>query len=246
MRHIRFWAIDPVSCLAISATLLISPALHGCLVDKNALPDHIVSESPSGKVVALAQTGSAANLSVLEQGIVAETNKARTNPPAYAAQLQSLKRYYTGNILQLPGKTPILTQEGVKPVDETIRFLKATKPVPPLSVSKGMSLAAKDHVKDQGPTGTLGHNGSDGSRPWDRVNRYGSWQRVVGENISYGPSTAQQVVMQLMIDDGVADRGHRTNMFKPDYRVTGVACGFHKQYRIMCDITYAGGYKDRR
>lgn len=246
MRHIRFWAIDPVSFLTISATLLISPALHGCLVDKNALPDNIVSESPSGKVVALAQTGSSANLSVLEQGIVAETNKARTNPPAYAAQLQNLKRYYAGNILQLPGKTPILTQEGVKPVDETIRFLKATKPVPPLSVSKGMSLAAKDHVKDQGPKGTLGHNGSDGSRPWDRVNRYGSWQRVVGENISYGPSTAQQVVMQLMIDDGVADRGHRTNMFKPDYRVTGVACGFHKQYRIMCDITYAGGYKDRR
>lgn len=246
MRQVLFWAIAPVTLLAISTTLLTSPAVHSRLVDKNANAHSIVSESISQAVVGLAQTGDAGNLSGLEQGIVAEMNLARANPPAYAALLQNMRRYYNGNMLQLPGQTPILTNEGVRAVDEAIRFLKSTKPLPPLSISKGMSLAAKDHVKDQGPKGTLGHFGSDGSKPWDRINRYGSWQKIVGENISYGPSTAQQVVIQLIIDDGVADRGHRKNIFRPDYRVTGVGCGTHKQYKVMCDITYAGGYKESR
>lgn len=239
MHQVQFRAIAPISFLAISATLLLSACVRDRLVVENSIPHR----TPSS--IALAPTKGAANLSALEQGIVVETNRARTNPTAYATEIQNMRRYYKGNLLELPGQTPILTTEGVKPVDEAIRFLKSTKPLPPLNVSRGLSLAAKDHVKDQGPKGTLGHHGSDGSLPWNRINRYGSWQRVVGENISYGPSTAQQVVMQLIIDDGVADRGHRKNMFNPEYRVTGVACGTHKQYRVMCDVTYAGGFKDK-
>jgi len=62
-----------------------------------------------------------------------------------------------------------------------------------------MSQAAKDHVSDQRPKGALGHTGSDGSQPWDRVSRYREWQRSVGENVSYGPDTAERVVTQLIM-----------------------------------------------
>jgi uncharacterized protein YkwD len=252
MHRVRFLALEklnaviaPLSLLAtFSATVLLSPVADSRLVSETINPNSKLSEPPSATLVALA-AAKPAKLSAIERGIVAETNRARTNPAAYAAQIQKLRRYYKGKILELPGQTPILTNEGVKPVDETIRFLKSAKRLPSIGVSRGMSLAAKDHVKDQGPKGATGHYGSNNSNPSTRVNRYGSWQRTVGENISYGPNTAQQVVMQLLIDDGVADRGHRKNLFNASYRISGVACGPHKTYRIMCVIDYAGGYKER-
>jgi uncharacterized protein YkwD len=159
--------------------------------------------------------------------------------------LEQYKKYYDKKLLKLPGETPILTQEGETGVVEAIRFLHSTKAIFPLMPSKGMSSGARDHVKDQGASGSTQHKGGDGSQPWDRVNRYGTWERSIAENIAFGSDKARTIVTFLIIDDGVSNRGHRKNIFNPDFRVIGVALGHHATYRTVCVITFAGGYKEK-
>jgi uncharacterized protein YkwD len=188
---------------------------------------------------------SSIGLSKVEQGIITEMNRARSNPPAYQKVLVSWRRKFSGTRAKLSDRLFLQTQEGTPAIDEAIRFLQKTRPVPTLKPSRGLTLAARDLVRDQGNRGLTGHYASDGSTPAQRVERYGTWQTIVGENIAYGPDTAQAVVRDLIVDDGVPDRGHRTNIFQPKFRLTGVACGYHRKYRIMCDIKYAGGFRDR-
>jgi uncharacterized protein YkwD len=189
---------------------------------------------------------SGAALVALERGVVEEMNLARRDPVGYAAIIEQRLRYYDGNLLRLPGRVPLLTDEGPAAVREAVRALRAMHPVPALSPSVGMAAGARDHVRDQGPDGRFGHQGNDGSYAPDRVNRYGRWGSSIAENIAYGPTTARDVVIGLIVDDGVPDRGHRVNMFDPVSRVTGVACGPHAKYRLECVIVYAASYAEGR
>jgi uncharacterized protein YkwD len=184
-------------------------------------------------------------LSPLEKGIIHEMNMARENPGKYATFLEQSKRNYSGKRLRRPGNIILITQEGVSAVNEAIRFLRTAKPLPSLQTSWGMHLAARDHVQDQASTGVIGHRGGEGSNPADRLNRYGAWQKIMGENISYGEDEARNIVMGFIIDDGVQDRGHRKNIFKPDFHVVGVACGPHPIYRLMCVVTFAAEFHEQ-
>ena len=184
-------------------------------------------------------------LSPLEKAVVNEMNLARTSPKEYLSLLEQFRKVYDGKLLKLPGQTPILTKEGTSAVAEAIRSLHSRTPVSPLSPSKGMSLGAKDHIRDLRTSGASQHKGSDGSQAWERVNRYGTWQKIIGENISFGHNKARNIVMVLLIDDGVPSRGHRKNIFNPDFRLVGVACGDHPAYRTICVITFAGGYREK-
>ncbi|HOF01846.1 MAG TPA: CAP domain-containing protein [Spirochaetota bacterium] len=178
----------------------------------------------------------------LEIEVINELNIARTHPKFYADLLTEYRKYYSGKYLDIPGRVTIATNEGTRAVDEAIQFLKKQLELNPFRFSKGMSLGAKDHVTDQGPTGATGHNGSDGSSPFDRVNRYGKWQFYAGENIDYGNKVAREIVFSLIIDDGVRSRGHRKNIFNPRFTTVGVACGKHAVYNYMCVMTFAQAY----
>lgn len=186
-----------------------------------------------------------ARLSALEREVLKELNLARSRSGEYADRIESLLKYYQGNVFSYPGMINIRTKEGIPAVQEAVRYLRKVGAMEPFKSSEGISKAARDHVRDQGPAGTTGHYGSDRSSPFDRMKRYGQFLVTAGENIGYGPSRGDFVVMGLIIDDGVPGRGHRKNIFNKNFKVVGIACGPHRRYGTMCVIDFAGGFVEK-
>lgn len=191
-----------------------------------------------------ATSASAEYLTRMEKKIILEINMVRTNPAEYARMfLVPLGSYYHNRLLQFPGEIAISTKEGIRALDQCIKELQAAKPLSPLDPKKGLTLAARDHAKDQEETGETGHTGSDRSTAEARINRYGKWGITAGENIDYGSGDAKRIVTSLLIDDGVPSRGHRRNLLNGSFKFVGVAVGTHRVFRNVCVMDFAGSYR---
>ncbi len=185
-------------------------------------------------------------MSQTEKEIMYEINKARSNPTRYAEEyMVNLRPFYNGNKYIRSGQPTIITSEGRKALDECIRFMINARSADPLNPEKGLYLAAFDHVKDQRESGGIGHFGSNGSKPIDRIERHGTWDISAAENISYGIEDARQIVISLLIDDGVPERGHRANILNPAFTVAGVSYDSHPSYGVTCVMDFAGSYKSK-
>jgi uncharacterized protein YkwD len=174
-----------------------------------------------------------------EAQLVEALNVARSNPAAYAATLVRYKTFFKGNVYQTPGqKIPIRTSEGTPAVDEAIAFLQKQAALQPVTPTPILAAAAGDHTAEQRQTGATGHNSTDGSNPGDRVRKRGGGP-YVAEVIAYGPADPVDVIRQLIIDDGVANRGHRVIIYSPELVFAGASCGPHPKFRIVCVVDLA-------
>lgn len=175
----------------------------------------------------------------MERQVILEMTLARSQPKRYAGFLRQIRDYYEGNLFREPGRTAIITREGVRALDQAIAFLETTPPVGPLEWNEVLFLAARDHARDQNRTGGTGHVGSDGSTMTQRIERHGRWTGTAAENIEYGDSDARHIVINLIVDDGVAGRGHRRNIFNRDLKAAGSSIARHRTYRNVCVIDFA-------
>lgn len=192
---------------------------------------------PIAAVLILLALGSAAALAApdrFEEGVFAELNRFRSDPAAYADFLRDYRPRFEGRRLLAAGEgeIDIMTREGVAAVDEAIRELRREKPLPELAWSDLLARAAADHVAVQSRSGAVGHY-TRGQGPGERMRARGGGP-YVNEVITYGHHTPEGVVDQLLIDDGVPDRGHRFSLLRPTHRYAGVACGRHPVHRTMC------------
>jgi hypothetical protein len=171
-------------------------------------------------------------------------NRVRQHPAAFAAEARAmLPLFDQAKLFTRPGQTPVRTREGAAAVHELVAFLDGARPVPPFeSCPAELCEAARRHVRDIGASGATAHEGSDGSSSQDRVEACVEWERAMGENLAFGTATAADIVAQLCVDDGVPSRGHRANVFNPEFKHVGVAVGAHARYGTMACIVHVGGW----
>ena len=223
---------NTVAALPVLLALAVTAIFAEPAAPATSIPNSTPSDSPY--------------LSPVESGVVAELNLARTAPKGYVSFLRGYRALIHNGVYERPGEIGVRLQEGTRAVDEAIAFLERQKPFGPLAASRGLSAAAKAHAVDQGRSGATGHSGADGSSPFDRMNRFGKWLETAGENISYGSGDARGIVVQLIVDDGVASRGHRANIFGPAFKVVGIGVGPHPGYGTICVQDFAGAYEEKK
>ncbi len=119
------------------------------------------------------------------------------------------------------------------------RDLKKLQEIHPLLPEEDLTSVAQGHASKSGQTGHTGHR--------DFKKRFkplmGNPYYHVGENCSYGYEQAIEIVVILLIDEGVKGTGHRNNILNREFNSVGVAIRPHKGYRINCVIDY--GQKNR-
>ncbi len=180
-----------------------------------------------------------------EKNLVLAMNLIRHDPPRYARlyvypQLQ----HFEGNILHIPGKVPLRTQEGASAVRELYDELLETKPAPLFEPSEGLSRASADHAAYMKRTGSTDHEGQGGIPA--RASRHGRWVGSLAENLQWGTTNAHDAIMSLMVDDGIPSRGHRVNILNPEYTKVGVAIDEHPQWKLSYVIKYAADFIEKQ
>ena len=108
-----------------------------------------------------------------------------------------------------------------------------------MKLSKALCKSAQLHADDTGRNGIFGHIGSDGSTIDDRVLKFVENSEWIGENWNYNSFKHPfESVIDLVIDDGVADRNHRYNIFEPKFNSLGVGISNHTVYDLWVVIDY--------
>jgi uncharacterized protein YkwD len=189
-------------------------------------------------------------MSPIEREMIYEINRVRNNPKSYIQYLQpllnnasaTLEKYGNGGKnYSLTTTTETSNGKEIKTVDTTwhytnveevkalttlINDLKKLKPLSVLKPDSGIYNAAKKHAIDQNEhEWKIGHTGTDGSHPWDRITKFSPSMSFGNENIagnSKDPITARDIVIQLLIDSGIPGYGHRYNLLDPAW--THVGC----------------------
>ena len=73
----------------------------------------------------------------------------------------------------------------------------------------------------------------------ERFNQYVKYNRMCGENIQVGLENPREIILDLMIDDGLTDKVHRSTLINPNFNKGAVCMGEHPTYGIVTVFAYA-------
>lgn len=180
----------------------------------------------------------------LSKDLLKASNQLRSDPKCFIEKLEATMKQFKGTILSKPMEYAIQTVEGKDAFLDAIAFLKKQSPVPTLQYDERLEKSSTDHVYDLGPKGLASHEGSDGKSVYDRIEKYCEWDKICSENIDLGGRTADDILVNILVDDGVPDRGHRKILFSDEVKYFGCMSAPHKDFGIITVLNYVGGIRN--
>ena len=91
-------------------------------------------------------------------------------------------------------------------------------PAPPVALSGTLANVAFGHAADMAEHDYFEHRDLNGNSPADRVRAVGYREKLVGENIAYGPKSVEEVVQGWL-----ESPGHCENIMDPRFAEMGIA-----------------------
>lgn len=161
-----------------------------------------------------------------EKKVIFYINLCRMQPRLFSKTI--LKQYITEN----PDK------ETNPYVVSLMKDLKGSKPKHPLQPDADLYKSAEKWATETGKSGATGHGNFN-----KRFNSFLKKNNVtVGENCDYGHSDPLAIVLDLLIDEGVEDLGHRKNILAASFNTVGVSIKPHKGFTWDCVMDFEGPY----
>ena len=120
-------------------------------------------------------------------------------------------------------RTPVLAEQALRLVNDvrargTRCGQRSLGPAPPMRLSETLASVALGHASDMAEHNYFEHVDQTGHSPADRVRAVGYREKLVGENIAYGPQSVEEVV-QGWLDSP----GHCENIMDPRFAEMGLA-----------------------
>lgn len=132
----------------------------------------------------------------------------------------------------------LLSLKATKSLQKDLEAVKNRVALQPSEILTQFALA---HATDMGEKGRMGHNGSGGATLKKRLSPLEmEYPKMVAENCDYGNHDPLDIVMNLLIDDGVKGYGHRKNILDRDLTHVGVSIKPHKNFEVNCVMDFGG------
>jgi uncharacterized protein YkwD len=207
--------------------LFIVPAVVFALVLLSSFINSQAKKYPFDlwKAEELARANTAKDVTYLtenEKQVIYYTNLARINPKLFSET-------YAQRYIDSTGEADTYTRS-------LMATLRKQSPLAALKPDALLSAAAAAHAEASGKKGITGHAGDDKRSKQANEAGYKYW----GENCCYGDESALENVMQLLIDQDIANLGHRKNMLNENYTHLGTAVRVHKKYEWNCVQDFGG------
>ena len=176
-----------------------------------------------------------------------ELNILRQDPRSYIPLIEQQMRTIKKNniLIKKDSNLRIQMSEGIPAYEEAINFLEQQVPVSPLNKEVKLGFAAQDLVKDIGERGVVTHKDNKGQFTSERIEKYCEWDFCANEVIEVSSKNPKDILISLLVDDGIQNRADRKALFQDTYNYVGIACGPHCEYEIVTVFVFAGGIRQK-